>query len=85
MRQRSMLEKIRRLTGVASGVAGLIVIGLALWRYLDYSNNPGLYETYSAPWHTYLIADIMIPGGLTLIGVALYLYLGHRIKRKKEN
>lgn len=65
------MQKLRYLLLALAGTIAGVFIGDSLWRWHDYTTNPGLYLLYSAPWYT----AIQLNGILTAIAVAVLLLL----------
>jgi hypothetical protein len=55
-----MLRKIQHIMNVIIGVTIGLGLGNIIFTWVDYTQNPGLYEMQSVPWYTRIIAISII-------------------------
>ena len=77
-----MLRRISRLLNVVMGAMAGTFLGKVAFDYLHFRRNPGLYETFSAPWYT----GAVLYGGVVLtalvILVVIKLFIGRELRRR---
>lgn len=57
-----------------------VLIGSAIWRYLDYKKHPDIYALNSAPWYT----GLLLNGIVTLVVIAVCMIVIVVINKKSK-
>jgi len=78
-----MLKKIKHIMFIVIGSTIGTCIGNALFVWVDYRNNPSLYEMYSSPWYTRIISVSVICGIILLVEIAVQCFVLYKIKKSK--
>ena len=68
------------LNYVISSFSG-VFIGHSIYKYFDYTKNPGLYEMQTAPWYT----SIQVNGLFILSIVLIAITVKFSIKRRMQD
>lgn len=76
----NILRQVNRTLNYVIGSFLGVFLGHFLYRYLDFKNNPGLYEIQSAPWYT----SIQVYGVFTAVVLVVAAVVKYLVKRKLE-
>ena len=87
MKNRSKSDKLRLAAYVLLYIGAFAVMTIpfrAIWYWLDYYVvRPEKYALTSFPWHTSLVADAVITGGVFLVLIILHLILLYLADKKE--
>ena len=61
-----------------------VFFGKAIYRYVDYKQNPAFYEIMSAPWYTYILLDGLVAVSVIAVLLCIFLFLGHMIRKGEK-
>ena len=77
-----MLRRISRLLNVVMGAMAGTFLGKIVFDYLHFKRNPGLYETFSAPWYTGAVLYGAVVLTALVILVIIKLLVGRELRRR---
>ena len=77
-----MQKQIVRIINIIVGTAIGVFFGHAIYRYLDYLNQPELYRIQSAPWYTGILVNGFFVILLIAAAVIIKLILKLKITRR---
>lgn len=77
------MKKIHRFLKVFIFVQLGWCAGRVLIKYLDYMENPGIYEMLPDPWYYGVIPTIIFTAATVTITAIAFFVIGHLIKNSK--
>lgn len=79
-----MLGRLNTILNYVIGSFIGVFIGHSIYKYFDYTRNPGLYEIQSVPWYTSIQVNGLAVTLIVLIAIIIKFFIKKRMRNIKS-